>query len=79
VPSCTMIITSAKAFTRAIHDRMLVLLDAKHIAAWLSGIAGTELFMPASDDLLRMWPVSKRVNRPGRGDIRTLIEKVALG
>jgi hypothetical protein len=36
--------------------------------AWLTGKAGVELLRPAPDDLLRMWPVSKRVNKTGVGD-----------
>jgi putative SOS response-associated peptidase YedK len=36
--------------------------------AWLSGKAGVELLRPAPNDLLDMWPVSKRVNVSGRGD-----------
>ena len=36
--------------------------------AWLTGKAGVELLRPAPNDLLRMWPVSKRVNVSGRGD-----------
>jgi hypothetical protein len=36
--------------------------------AWLTGKAGAELLQSAPNDLLRMWPVSKRVNVSGRGD-----------
>jgi putative SOS response-associated peptidase YedK len=36
--------------------------------AWLTGKARAELLRPAPNDLLRMWPVSKRVNVSGRGD-----------
>ena len=35
---------------------------------WLTGKAGVELLKPAPNNLLRMWPVSKRVNVSGRGD-----------
>jgi hypothetical protein len=34
----------------------------------LSGKAGVELLRPAPNNLLRMWPVSKRVNVSGVGD-----------
>ena len=34
----------------------------------ITGKAGVELLRPAPNDLLRMWPVSKRVNASGRGD-----------
>ncbi len=38
------------------------------VNALLTGKAGVELLRPAPNDLLRMWPVSKRVNVSGRGD-----------
>jgi putative SOS response-associated peptidase YedK len=60
--SCTMIITAANDFTRAVHDRMPVLLEPDSFAPWLGGGAGTELLRPAANDVLRMWPVSRRVN-----------------
>ena len=68
VLSATLIVTAANDFTRKIHDRMPVLLGRHDLDAWLSGKAGVELLRPASNDLLRMWPVSKRVNMSGRGD-----------
>jgi putative SOS response-associated peptidase YedK len=66
--SCTIIVTAANAFTRAVHDRMPVILAPADFAAWLGGAAGTGLLQPAAEDLLRMWPVSRRVNRTGSGD-----------
>jgi putative SOS response-associated peptidase YedK len=45
---------------------------------WLAGEAGTELLKPAPEDALRMWPVSKRVSKPGNTDDATLMEPVAL-
>jgi putative SOS response-associated peptidase YedK len=47
------------------------------LEAWLSGAAGTELLRPAAEDRLRMWPVSRRVNRTGGGDDRVLIAEIA--
>ena len=76
--SCTIIVTGANAFTRAVHDRMPVLLKPQDFEPWLSRDAGTELLQPAPDDALRMWPVSKRVNKsaPDNND-PTLIEEIA--
>jgi putative SOS response-associated peptidase YedK len=68
VLSCTLIVTAANDFTRCIHDRMPVLLGQHDLDAWLTGKAGVELLRPAPNDILRMWPVSKRVNVSGRGD-----------
>jgi putative SOS response-associated peptidase YedK len=76
--SCTIIVTGANALTRPIHDRMPVLLDKGDSGPWLSGTAGTELLRPAAEDRVRMWPVSRRVNKTGSGDDDpTLIEQVA--
>ena len=66
--SCTVIVTDANVFARAIHDRMPVLLEPADFSAWLGGDGGTELLRPAAEEKLRMWPVSRRVNRTGSGD-----------
>jgi len=63
-----LIVTAANDFTWPIHDRMPVLLGQQHHEVWLTGKVGVELLRPAPNDLLRMWPVSKRVNASGRGD-----------
>jgi putative SOS response-associated peptidase YedK len=66
--SCTIIVTAANAFAQSIHDRMPALLEPADFAAWLGGAGGTGLLRPAAEDKLRMWPVSRRVNRTGSGD-----------
>lgn len=66
--TCTLIVTAANDYTRKIHDRMPVVLEAKDYYAWLSAGAGTVLLHPAPNDVLHMWPVSTRVNFTGRGD-----------
>jgi putative SOS response-associated peptidase YedK len=68
ISSATLIVTAANDFTRRIHDRMPVMLAQRDHETWLTGKAGVELLRPAPNDLLRMWPVSKRVNASGRGD-----------
>ncbi len=78
ISSATLIVAAANDFTRCIHDRMPVMLGRQDHDAWLTGKAGVELLRPAPNDLLRMWPVSKRVNASGRGDDDPgLIEPVA--
>ena len=78
IASCTIIVTDANELTRPIHDRMPVVLDKADIGAWLKGEAGTELLRPAAEDRLRMWAVSRRVNKTGTGDDDpTLIDEVA--
>jgi hypothetical protein len=46
-----------------------LVLDHSDHDAWLTGKVGVELLRPAPNDLLRMWPVSKRVNASGRGGL----------
>ena len=59
-------------------DRMPAVLDKANITPWLSGGAGSELLKPAAEDHLRMWPVSRRVNKTGTGDDDpTLLDEVA--
>jgi putative SOS response-associated peptidase YedK len=78
VISCTIIVTDANELTRPIHDRMPVVLDRAGVHRWLSGEAGTELLRPSAEDRLRMWPVSRRVNKTGSGyDDPTLLDEAA--
>ena len=42
----------------------------------LAGAAGTELLKSAAEDHLRMWPVSRRINRTGGGDDAALIAEI---
>jgi putative SOS response-associated peptidase YedK len=70
---CTIVVTDANALTRP-----LVLLDKADFGPWLSGAAGVEILKSAADDRVRMWPVSRRVNKTGSGDDDpTLIDEVA--
>jgi len=78
IMSCTIIVTDANLLTRPIHDRMPVILDEADFGPWLSGGRGTELLNSAASDKLRMWPVSRRVNKTGIGDDDpTLVDEVA--
>jgi hypothetical protein len=53
-------------------------LDNTSFKPWLSGAAGADILMPAADDRVCFWPVSRRVNKTGSGDDDpTLIEEVA--
>src|SRR5262249_4714367 len=78
VVSCAIIVADANSLTRPIRDRMPAVLDKTDIGTWLNGEAGTELLRSAPEDRLRMWPVSRRVNKTGTGgDDPTLTEEVA--
>jgi putative SOS response-associated peptidase YedK len=61
------------------HDRMPVLLQPEKIDGWLSGAIGKERLVPAREEVLQTWPVSRRVNssRADESD-HTLIAEVAL-
>src|SRR5215470_11286797 len=70
--------SGANALARPIHDRMPVLLDKAGIWHWLNRTGDAELLRPASDDRLRMWPASRRVDKTGTGDDdTTLINQAA--
>ena len=56
---------------------MPLLLEPADFGAWLEGAGAIELLRPAADSKLRMWPVSRRVNRTGSGDDDTLLDEVA--
>jgi putative SOS response-associated peptidase YedK len=58
---------------------MPVIIEPKDFGPWLSGEAGTELLRPAPDNRLRLWSVSKRVNRTGNVNDPALIEEISLG
>ena len=74
IRSCAIIVTGANALTRPVHEQMPAVL--KRFEPWLAGIAGAEVLKPAPEDMLQMWPVSRRVNRVGHDADRTLIEAV---
>jgi putative SOS response-associated peptidase YedK len=74
VKSCTIIVTAANAFTGKIHDRMPAIL--RDYEPWLAGKAGVEVLRPAPEDMLQMWPVSRKVNRVGNDSEATLIQAV---
>ncbi len=78
IKSCTMIVTDANEFARKVHDRMPVFLAPDEFQSWLNGKAGEEILKPATNNLLQMWPVSRRVNKSGNDEDGTLTKKLAL-
>lgn len=77
--SCAMIITEPNNFVAEVHDRMPVLLNEKQFEPWLSGNAGKETLLPAPEDYLQKWRVSKRVNSSRTSDEdATLIDKIPV-
>jgi len=76
--SCAMLITGPNMFVQDYHDRMPVLLRPDQIDRWLSGESGRDVLIPAREEMLQTWPVSKRVNssRSDENDA-TLIDQAA--
>lgn len=71
------LVTEPTELTRPIHGSMPATLDRCEIDVWLCGSTGYRLPQPVSNDLLRMWPVSKRVNKTGSGaDDPTVVERI---
>jgi putative SOS response-associated peptidase YedK len=74
VKSATIIVTVANVLTRQMDYRMSVL--PKQFEPWLADPAGTEVLKPVPEDMLQMWPVSRRVNRVGNDTNPTLIDAI---
>ena len=74
--SCTIITTVANGFMRPLHDRMPVILQAAGRETWLDRAASSDslqaVLVPAPEDVLEAWPVSRRVNRPANDDAALL-------
>jgi len=72
----TVITTDANELLEAMHDRMPVILAPADYARWLSEESDPrDLMRPFSADLMRMWPISTRVNKPENDDA-SIIEPI---
>jgi putative SOS response-associated peptidase YedK len=60
-----------------IHDRMPVIVPPSAYDRWLACIEPDprDLLVPFPSDLMTMWPISTRVNKPDNDD-RSLLEPV---
>jgi len=74
VRSFAIIVTAANAALAPIHDRMPVILEEASWPAWLGETEDDPraLLRPAGDDVLRIWPVRTRVNKPANNDAGVL-------
>jgi len=80
--SFAIVTTTANATLRPLHERMPVVLEAADWPLWLGEVAGEPggLLRPAGDDVLRAWPVSRRVNNVGNNGPELLTpENVSVG
>lgn len=71
--SCTIVTTAPNSLMASIHDRMPVILEGDAEMQWLdpSVTRPTDLLpllVPASEDILDAYPVSRRVNSPAVDD-----------
>jgi putative SOS response-associated peptidase YedK len=73
-----VITTDANEMVADIHDRMPVILAPGDCARWLSDEPDPrDLMRPFPASLMRMWPISTRVNKPENDD-PSIVEPVEL-
>jgi putative SOS response-associated peptidase YedK len=77
VRSCSLITTHANELVGRIHDRMPVILKPADYATWLGEEPATTadlkaLLRPFPTQEMSMWPVDRRMNRPGVDDVSIL-------
>lgn len=76
--SCTMLVTKANKLVSDYHDRMPMLLGLGQHGRWLEADTKAQVFRPAPDGYLQVWPVSRRVNNSrAPADDPTLIDRIA--
>jgi len=70
IRSFCIITTAANALIAPIHDRMPVIVPPAAFDRWLSPVEPDprDLLVPFPADLMRLWPVSLRVNSPANDD-----------
>ena len=79
VLSATILTTDVSAWMSTYHNRMPVILRPEDFGRWLDGSMTKDELRPASEDALREWRVSTRVNKSGVGeDDPTMIEALEV-
>ena len=66
------------AMMAELHDRMSVILELQSSPAWLGDVESdpAALLRPATEDVLKAWPISRRANSP-RNNGAELLEAVS--
>jgi putative SOS response-associated peptidase YedK len=78
VRTFAIITTDSNELVAAIHDRMPVILASADYARWLGEESDPgDLMRPYPAALMRMWPISTRVNKPENDD-SSIVEPVDL-
>lgn len=72
----TVITVAANDAVAPLHNRMPAMLTQAEAEEWLA-IGGAGLLRPCANEMLRMWPVSTRVNTSANNDAR-LVEEIAV-
>jgi putative SOS response-associated peptidase YedK len=69
-----IITTTANELVGQIHDRMPVILPPGAHDRWLANIEPDprDLLVPFPSELMKMWPISTRVNKPANDDASIL-------
>jgi putative SOS response-associated peptidase YedK len=64
-----VITTNANALVAEIHDRMLLIIATKDYVRWLDVEPNPhDLMRPFPANMMRMWPITTRVNKPENDD-----------
>jgi putative SOS response-associated peptidase YedK len=73
-----IITTDANSMVADIHDRMPLILAPEGYARWLGDEPDpADLMRPFPSELMRMWPISTRVNKP-ENDNPSIVEPVEV-
>jgi putative SOS response-associated peptidase YedK len=72
----TIVTTTANATLRPLHERMPVVLEEADWPAWLgeAAVDPLTLLRPAAEDVLRTWPVGRRVGNVRNNDAALLAQ-----
>lgn len=73
IDSCSIIVTEANQAVKPVHERMPVILSQENYSAWLDPDNQVPrllkpLLQPSPDEIISLYPVSKRVNNPRNDD-----------
>ncbi len=79
VRTFAVVTTDANELVADIHDRMPVILAPGDYVRWLGEEPDPrDLMRPYPAGLMRMWPISTRVNKPENDDA-SIVEPIELG
>ena len=79
VRTFAIITTNSNELVSAIHDRMPVIIAPEDYTRWLSTLDPDprDLLVPYPAELMTMWPISTRVNKPENDDA-SILDRLAL-